>query len=427
MASGVGKLVLLILDGAADSPGDERTPLSEAVTPGLDRLASNAVCGFHYPVSPGVAPESDVATLSLLGYDPEKYYVGRGPFEALGAGLSLREGREVVFRANFATVDPATRRIIDRRVGRTLTASEARELARLVDGLRLSGGYARVKATVGHRAVVVIGSESSRLSANVQNIDPAYVRRGLVSEAVPNPVMVLPKCRPLDSSREAMETCRLVDEFVEKVISLLDSHPINVERERRGLLKANVLLLRDAGDRMPKLPQLSTLLGVGSAAAVAEMPVEVGIARAAGMRAYTVEPPSGSLERDMPGRLEAALKALEENDFVYIHLKGPDEPGHDGDFEGKKNAIEKIDEYFIQPLIDTVDLYDTAIIVTSDHATPWRLRSHSGDKVPWMLSNKRISGGPGKFSEKHCAAHGATLLKHGWQLLGHVMELLKKL
>jgi 2,3-bisphosphoglycerate-independent phosphoglycerate mutase len=418
--------LFLILDGAADRPVEGRTPLSEADTPGLDRLAETAACGTHYPVGPGIAPESDLATLSLLGYEPEKYYTGRGPLEALGAGLEIKEGSEVAFRANFATIDPATRRIIDRRVGRSLSSEEAHQLAAALDGMELGGGegYARVRATVGHRAVVIIGSRSGRLSAAVQNIDPAYIRKGLISEAVPNPKMVLPRCEPLEDSEEARRTCRLVDDFIDKSIEVLDGHPVNQERARRGLLKANAILLRDAGDRVPRLPPVTSIVGLAKAYGIAEMPVEVGIARTASMEVVPVSPPSGSIEKDMPERLEAALSALRRGGFVYVHLKGPDEPGHDGDFERKKEAIEKIDKYFIQPLLDRIDLSDTAILVTSDHATPWSLRSHSGDPVPWMLSHEGLGRGPGRFDEMTCSENARARLQHGWELLPLARKLL---
>jgi 2,3-bisphosphoglycerate-independent phosphoglycerate mutase len=418
----VERLIMLILDGAADRAEDSPTPLEAASTPGLNALARSAICGVHYPIAPGVAPESDTATLSLLGYNPEKYYTGRGPLEALGAGLSIREGFEVAFRANFATLDVKTRRIIDRRVGRSLTSREAEELAKTLDGLELlDTGYARVKATVGHRAVVIVGDREHELSDMVSNIDPAYERRGYVSVAVRNPDMKLPKCKPLVDSEAARRTCMLVDEFVEKSVELLDNHPINVERARKGLLKANVILLRDAGGRLPRLPPISTLYGYEPAAAIAEMPVEIGIAKAAGMKYYQVPPPSGRLEEDLPLRLEATLKALRDgNRFVYVHLKGPDEPGHDGDFERKKNAIEKIDEMFVQPLLDNVSLEDTLVIVTSDHATPWRLKAHSGDPVPWMASWQGFQSGPGQFDEKTCMK--GYRVEHGWQLLSFILS-----
>ena len=419
--SGPRRLILLILDGAADRPDNGETPLSSASTPGLDTLARHAICGVHYPVGRGVAPESDLATLSILGYNPEEFYTGRGPLEALGIGLEIREGYEVAFRANFATIDPSTRRIIDRRVGRSLTSSEARELAKALDGMALgSTGYARVRATIGHRAVVIIGDREHRLSAMVSNIDPAYERRGLISVAVRNPEMVLPRCRPLVPDREAERTCELVDEFIEKAIEILDKHPINLERAKRGLLKANAILLRDAGEKLPRLPPVTSILGLSPAAAIAEMPVEIGIAIAAGMKYYSVPPPTGDHEKDLPIRLEATLKAYRDGHrFIYVHLKGPDEPGHDGDFEGKKRAIELIDKLFVQPLIELIDLNETAIIVTSDHATPWRVKAHTDDPVPWMASWKGLGTGPGRFDERTCLAAG-RIVEYGWQLLRSV-------
>ena len=416
------KLIFLVLDGAADSINQhEPTALESAEKPALDSLAEHAICGLQYPIAPGVAPESDAAVLSLLGYEPERYYTGRGPLEALGAGLDLREGYEVAFRGNFATIDEATRRIIDRRVGRSLSTQEARELAKALDGMELADGdgYARVRATVGHRVAVIIGSRSGGLSDQVDNIDPAYIRKGLVSVAVPNPDMVLKKCRPLADTPEAKKTCKLVDEFVEKSIEILSRHPVNIEREKKGLLKANAVLLRDAGGRLPRLPPIDTVYGK-SFGAIVEMPVEKGIARAAKLRIYEVSPPQGNLEKELPERLQATLKALEENDVVYVHLKGPDEPGHDGDFERKKRSIELIDRYFVAPLMDRIDWNRVAILVTSDHATPWPLRSHSGDPVPFMVSWAGISGGPGKFSERSCKT--GTVIEHGWLLLRFVFK-----
>ena len=416
------KLIFLVLDGAADSINQhEPTALESAEKPALDSLARHAVCGLQYPIAPEVAPESDAAVMSLLGYEPEKYYTGRGPLEALGAGLTIREGYEIAFRGNFATIDEKSLRIIDRRVGRSLTTEEARKLAEALDGMKLMGGdgYARVKATVGHRVAVIIGSESGGVSDQVDNVDPAYVRKGLVSVAVPNPDMRLKKCKPLVDTPEARKTCQLVDEFIEKSIEILSRHPVNIEREKKGLLKANVVLLRDAGGRLPRLPPISSVYG-RSFGAIVEMPVEKGIARAAGLRIYEVEPPRGMLEKELPERLKATLKALAENDVVYVHLKGPDEPGHDGDFERKKKAIELIDSYFVAPLLDHIDLEKTAILVTSDHATPWPLKSHSGDPVPFMVSWGGFSSGPGRFTERTC--NTGIVVEHGWLLLRYVFE-----
>lgn len=420
------KLLVLVLDGAADSPTIEKTSLSTANTPGLDELAQHAYAGFHYPIGPGKAPESDTAVLSLLGYDPEKYYTGRGPLEALGINVQIREGYEVAFRANFATIDESTLEIIDRRVGRSLKSEEARELAKAVDGMKLSDdGYARVWATIGHRAVVIIGSRTRRLSGMVGNTDPAYIRKGLISVAVPNPSKRIARCVPLVDDEAAKETCKLVDEFTLKAIEILKDHPINIERAQKGLPKANAILLRDAGDRMPRLPHFAKMHGFTSASGIAEMPVEIGILRAAKMHIYLVPPPTGNLREDLPLRLKATIRALSENDFVYVHLKGPDEPGHDGKFEDKVRAIEEIDRYFIQPLLNEIDLDNVAVLVTSDHATPYTLRSHSGDPVPFMLSWKKIKNSIGKFDEKNCIRQAKWRIDYAYRLLPTIVRFLK--
>ncbi len=415
------RLLMLVLDGAADRVEEgEPTPLEAADARALRSLGEHATCFSAYPVGPGVAPESDEAVISLLGYRVEEVYTGRGPLEALGAGLELREGYEVAFRANFATVDEESLRIIDRRAGRSLTSDEAARLAEALDGLELDGGraYARVRATVGHRAVVIIGSRSSRLSDRVDNTDPAYARRGLHSVAVPSYEPRVRPCRPLDDSEEARYTCRLVDEFTRRSVEILSAHPVNLERERRGLPKANILLLRDAGARLPRMKPFAELHGVGPAAALVEMPVEKGIARAAGMRMYEV--PLGARTGAYREWVRRTLEALRDNVFVYVHLKGPDEPGHDGDFKGKVKAIERIDREYLAPLLEAVGEESVALVVTSDHATPWRLRSHSDDPVPVLVSWRGLRGSA-ELSERACRG---TVLAHGWEILPRVFSLI---
>ncbi|MEM4670667.1 MAG: alkaline phosphatase family protein, partial [Thermofilum sp.] len=302
------KLVYLVLDGVADRPEDGPTSLEVAKKPALDAIARRARCGLMYAIERGVAPESDAAVMSILGYNPHEEYTGRGPLEAVGAGLSLREGYEVAFRANFATVDPDTRRIVDRRCGRNLSSEEARELARALDNLQLNvyDAYARVIATVGHRAVVVIGSRSFPLSDAVDNTDPAYEKRGYVSEARSSFEPFIARARPLDKSPEALRTAELVDMFTELSISILKNHPVNLRRAAEGKLPANAILLRDAGGRLPRLQSISAKFGLRFGA-VAEMPVEVGISKVLGMEIASVPPPTEDKAADYAVRLEATL------------------------------------------------------------------------------------------------------------------------
>ena len=419
------KLVYLVLDGVADKPEDGPTSLEVAKKPALDAIARRARCGLMYAIERGVAPESDAAVMSILGYNPHEEYTGRGPLEAVGAGLSLREGYEVAFRANFATVDPDTRRIVDRRCGRNLSSEEARELARALDNLQLNvyDAYARVIATVGHRAVVVIGSRSFPLSDAVDNTDPAYEKRGYVSEARSSFEPFIARARPLDKSPEALRTAELVDMFTELSISILKNHPINLRRAAEGKLPANAILLRDAGGRLPRLQSISAKFGLRFGA-VAEMPVEVGISKVLGMEIASVPPPTEDKAADYAVRLEATLKLLDRVDAVYVHLKGPDEPGHDGDLKAKVKAIELIDQHYVSKLARELPS-DAAILVTADHATPYTRKAHSGDPVPVVLAHEKLEpDGVKEFTERACAGGSLGVIEHGYQLLPTVLSLL---
>ncbi len=421
------KLVYLVLDGVADRPGDGPTSLELSSHPALDELARRSKAGLMYTIGRGVAPESDAAVISILGYNPHEEYTGRGPLEAVGAGLSIREGYEVAFRANFATIDPDTKRIVDRRCGRSLTSEEARELARALDGVELGvyDAYARVVATVGHRAVVVIGSRSFRLSDAVENTDPAYSKQGYVSVAKPTFEPFVARAKPLEDTEEARRTAELVNAFTELSISILRDHPVNIKRAKEGKPPANAILLRDSGGRLPRLQPISEKFGL-KFGAVAEMPVEIGIARVLKMDVEAVPPPAGDKKSDYKVRFEATKKLLERNDAVYVHLKGPDEPGHDGDLKAKVESIEAIDAYYVSPLLDLIEGEDVAVIVTADHATPYTRKSHTDDPVPLILYSPRLRGdGIERFTEGECSKGSLGVFQHGWEMLPKVLEVLR--
>lgn len=419
------KLVYLVIDGAADSLSDPKTSLEEARTPALDRIASSSVCGLMYPVGKGVAPESDAAVMALLGYDPHVYYSGRGPLEALGADIELVEGREVAFRANFATIDESTLDILDRRVGRSLRSEEARELARALDGMELGayGGYVRVKATIGHRAVVVVGSRSHRLSDDVDNTDPAYAKVGKISIARPAFGRRVAECRPLVDTPEARVTAELINIFTKNAIEILSRHKVNEERAARGLPKANAILLRDAGGSIPRVEPIASRFGL-SFGAVVEMPVERGIAKLLGMEVAEVSEPTGDKAADYRARLKATLDLLRRVDAVYVHLKGPDEPGHDGLVKEKAEAIEAIDSLFVAQLLEEISLEETAMIVTADHATPPRAKAHTDDPVPVLIHLPGVKpDGVSRFTERECSRGSLGVVEHGWMLLPKFIEL----
>jgi 2,3-bisphosphoglycerate-independent phosphoglycerate mutase len=409
----LGKLLYVVLDGAGDRPNPQlgdKTPLQYARKPSIDWLAQKGVTGLVYTVGEGIAPESDVAVLSILGYDPLAHHTGRGVLEALGAGLDFENGW-LALRCNFATVNRDFT-IVDRRCGRTLTTSEAAELAKAInEEVRLEGATFTFKSTIGHRGVLVIKRPNGLLSSNITNTDPAYEKVGGLGVAKAKSEAKVAECRPLDDSPEAAMAAKLVNEFTVKAIEVLDGHPINSERRRRGLLPANAILCRDAGHERPKLKPMSELYGL-KMACLAEMPVERGIAMAAGMEVIPVPPMVGKAEVDYRLRAESALEALYKYDGVYVHLKGPDEPGHDGDPLRKAKSIEDIDEYFFEAVVEDLNLNDVVVVVTSDHATPCTLRAHSDDPVPILMAGGGVEPDEvDRFDEESCKRGALGVIK----------------
>ena len=418
------KLLFLVLDGAADKM-DGVTPLEAADTKGLSELVESAKCGLQYSIGKGIAPESDVAVLSILGYNPYKVYTGRGPIEALGIGVQINEGKEIVFRGNFATVEPETLRIIDRRSGRDLSIRESGRLSEVLNSLKLDSteGYFRVYPTKGYRNVVVFGSELG-LSDKISSTDPAYIQVDRVSIAQRDYEPKVKRCLPLEDTEEARRAARLVNMFTQETVKVLDDHPVNHERTRKGKLKANCILLRQPGGSLPKVKPINEVYGLRFGS-ITEMPVERGIAKLLGMEPIESEPIPEDPSRDLKLKLDAIDRLLESVDVIYVHLKGPDIPGHDGNFEKKVEAIEIIDRFFVREILKRHSIDELSFLVTSDHATPWRLKAHSGDPIPFMVASEKIKpDGIKKFCERECSRGSLGVVEHGWLLLPMVMKML---
>jgi len=424
------KLIYVAIDGMGDLPIAElgnKTPLEAAETSNLDFLAKNGKTGLMYTVRKGVAPESDVAVISLLGYDPFKYSTGRGIIEAVGAGIDVADG-DLALRCNFATLGKG-KEILDRRVKRTLTTEEAAELTEAVNEkvtLESCPATFDFRSTLGHRAVLVFKSKGKCLSGKISNSDPAYSYVNGIGVATPDAEMVLKKSLPLDGTEEARKSAALVNEFIEKTHEVWENHPVNKKRAAEGKLKANCVLTRDAGSELPKFFNINERYNVNFAA-LADMHAESGIAHLAGMEATLLPPPSGDLEKDCEVRVKKLLDILPKYDCFYIHLKGPDEPGHDGNCHRKTEIIAAIDKHFFGPLLQEISLKDHMFCVTCDHATPCALKVHSDTPVPVLISGGNITDEKvGKFSERNCENGSLGTLDHGFELMPKLMELLKK-
>ena len=358
------KVLMIVIDGGADRSINGKTPFSVADKPNLDEIARRGINGIMDTIAPGIRPGSDTAHLALLGYNPFEYYTGRGPIEAAGAGIDVKPG-DVAFRVNFGTVEGEgsifDKVVVDRRAGRV---SDTEELVKAInEGVKLDVDFVLAKGS-GHRAALVLRGEG--LSDRISDTDPKKMGKKVK------------RCVPLDESEAAKRTAEIVNDFMEQAHRILEAHPFNKERAEQGLLKANALLLRGAG-KVPHVPKFQERYGM-SLAVVAGTTLIKGIGKFLGGDVIDVEGASGAADTDMDAKVDAALKALKTHDFVLLHFKAADELGHDGNFEGKKEFIERLDAS-LRPIL-SLDFSEICMVVLSDHSTPVNVREHTADPVP---------------------------------------------
>ncbi len=415
------RVLLIILDGAADRPDAKlgmKTPLQAARLPNLRRLALSSLMGMMYPVGKGIAPESDEAVFSMLGYSL-KDYTGRGPMEAYGAGMKVYDST-LALRANFATIR-SNRTILDRRAGRKITKKEAKSLEMAINSIKLHDGTKFLfRSTIGHRGAVAFYS-SAKLSPNISNIDTDYIRKGNVSVAVPAKAgQKLPFSVPLDKSSAAARTAGMVNEFTRKVIAVLCNAPTNKIRRRKGLPEANALLLRNAGIGLPHVKPIGKKFGIRSAF-ITEMPVETGIARVVGMKEIAAKSEAGNRAEKYASLAETANAQIRNYDLIYVHIKGPDEPGHDGKPLLKKRVLEEIDKGFFANL----KCSSAAVCITSDHSTPCALKAHSSDPVPVMIHYNGIRNPDTMGFDERIGRNGSLGVFNGRRLMEKLLSIAK--
>jgi 2,3-bisphosphoglycerate-independent phosphoglycerate mutase len=418
------KILYIVLDGLGDRPHPHlggKTPLEAANIPYMNHLAEEGQTGLVYTVGKDIAPESDVAVISILGYDAHKYYTGRGPLECFAEGLEVKEG-DLAYRVNFATLGK-NKEILDRRVGRNLSTAEATALAKEINAhVKLTDADFIFKNTIGHRGVLLIKSKKGKLSAQVSNTDPAYGKEGVFGVAKEKFENLVQTCVPEDNTKEAKLAADLTNEFMEKSRKVLAEARVNIERINQGKLSANVILTRDAGDRVPLFPSIKEKFGLELGCFV-EMPVEKGIALLTGMKIVDLPLPTGDFEKDYSLRATKTIEAIKDYDGLYIHLKGPDEPAHDGNALKKKESIEAIDEFFFGNLLPRLNLKETVICITADHSTPCLLKAHSADPVPILITGGNIKKDKTlNFSERE-ARSGKLGILEGQQVLPQIIKL----
>jgi 2,3-bisphosphoglycerate-independent phosphoglycerate mutase len=363
---------------------------------------------------------------AILGYDPREHHSGRGPMEALGAGMEMRDG-DLAYRVNFATVGDDGVTIVDRRVGRNLTDAEAKALAHEANThIVLPGATATLRATVGHRGVLHIRRTVGRLSAEVTNTDPAYDRVGALGVAKETFEEVVQRCSPLpghEDDEAAVAAADLTNEYLLQCFRVLSDAEVNGKRRAVGSMPGNIILTRDGGDHLPTPPPFRDRYGADWGCFV-EMPVERGISLVLGMG--QVEVPTadlaGGVERQYQAWAETALEAIEGYDGLYIHIKGPDIPAHDGRYEEKLENIEAIDAAFFGRLLPELRS-DAIVAVTADHSTSCARKAHTDDPVPLVVAGPGVSSDAVSTFGERAAAKGAIGLIQGVEIMPRLMEL----
>ena len=397
------KYIVVLCDGMADEPLEElrgRTPLEAAVTENMNRLAPESEIGMVRTVPAGMAPGSDTANLSVIGYDPEKYYSGRSRLEALSIGVDM-EPDDVSFRCNLVTLSEEQeeyedRVILDHSSGEISTEEAAELIGALKEGLK--EGYELYVGTSYRHLLIWKKGSVMDLTA------PHDILTRRIGEYLPaDPVL-----------RDLMV----------RSYDILKDHPVNVRRRAEGKNPANSAWFWGAGTR-PALTSFEEKNGV-KGAMISAVDLLKGIAVGAGMDNIIVEGANGGLHTNYRGKGQAAVKALTEDgyDFVYIHIEAPDEMGHQGSARDKITAIEAIDREIIGPVAEALEQSGTGfrMLILPDHPTPVRVRTHTGDPVPYLLydSTDPAEGQPA-YSEKSGRESG-IMREEGYRLIDHLLE-----
>jgi 2,3-bisphosphoglycerate-independent phosphoglycerate mutase len=406
------RLVYVLLDGVGDLPHpslNDLTPLEAAYTPNLDALARNGAMGNVISVGRGIAPQSDIAVFNMLGYSfKDDSYVGRGVVESIGCDIDFREG-DLALRGNFATVDDNLK-VVDRRAGRVISLEEGTSVCKtLSDKIRFSdnGASVKLKPTIAHRVVIRFRHDNMKLSDKITNTDPAYDKvEGMgIAKTVTGEDIYIQESRAQEDTEPAKVSARMLNEFTTQAVQLLRDHPVNRTRIASGKKPMNCILARDSGNRYPNVEPINKKYNM-VIGGIVDMPVEIGISKVLGIKMFQAGDTT-----DYEKKASVAVDALKSVNVIYVHIKGPDEFGHDGDAKGKKKNIEDIDRRFFGTLMENLNKMDATIVVSGDHSTPCVNKGHSDDPVPLLVSGSRVKqDGSARFTENYAKSGKLGLL-----------------
>lgn len=395
------KYVVVIGDGMADYPLEEldgKTPLQTAQIPNMDCIASNGVSGLLKTIPSGMEPGSDVANLSIMGYDPEKYYTGRGPLEAASIGADLDDD-EVAFRCNF--INEGEGLIADFNADH-ITTEEASEL---IESLN-KAFYTFGKFYLGTSYRNLFVCENNGMS-NIESTPPHDV----VGEPVTDHLI-----KPADDERAI-----LINGLMDKSRKILLDHPINLKRIQNGKKPANMIWLWGQGGK-PKMNPFIDKYGI-KGATITGVDLIKGLGVYLGLTNIFVPGATGYYDTDYCGKAKCALKALEDHDLVFIHVEAPDEAAHAGDIEEKIKAIERIDKRILGKLLDDLPGYeDYSLSILPDHPTPISIKTHALDPVPYAMFSSKGSRDEVKFYDEKSAKEGSQGLIDGYRFMKSLID-----
>ncbi len=396
------KYIVLVGDGMADYPIKElgeRTPLEAARTPNMDFIAQQGRLGRIKTIPDKMSPASDVANISILGYDPQKYYTGRGPLEAANLGIAL-EDEDVVFRCNLITASADT--LIDYSAGHI----SSREAAILIKFIDQNLGTDRIKfyPGVSYRHLVLVKGGSEERLQDLECKPPHDISGESILEN-------LPKGDGAAAIIKLMQYSR----------NILENHEINQVRVDLKENPANMIWLWGQG-RKPNLPEFSTKFGL-TGAVISAVDLIKGLGKILGLEVVNVAGATGYYDTDYEGKAKAALKVLEGKDFVFVHVEAPDEAGHNGNLREKIAAIERFDQLVVGTILEALKRKKNfRILVLPDHATPLSLKTHTADIVPFGIFGKDIVAGSfSGYSEKE-AEKSELYFEKGYELMEYFIK-----
>ena len=399
------KYVVVLCDGMADYPVPAlggKTPMMVAKKPQIDALAAKAEVGLVRTVAPGLKPGSDVANMSVLGFDPHRFYTGRSPLEAASIGIDMKDS-DVSLRTNLVTLsdkgEPFADKVIEDYCADDISTEEARQLIEAVQAA-FGGGEYDFYTGVSYRHCLIWHGGTTELG----NMTPPHDITGKV----------------IGPHLSTAETARPLLEMMEKSFDLLKDHPVNKARVAAGRRPANCIWLWGEGKR-PALQPFEALYGI-KGGMVSAVDLLKGIANCAGMEVAEVPGATGYIDTDFEGKAKAALDLLTRNDLVYVHFEAPDECGHRNEPENKVKAIEMIDSRVLPILEEGLEQYeDYKILLLPDHPTPIVTRTHASDPVPYLLYQKSApKTGVDTINEETAKATG-IYMENGPAMMPHFL------